>query len=436
MPTTDTYRRVAALAGPIILSNLSVPLVGAVDTAVVGHLSDPVYIGAVALGAVIFSLIFWGFGFLRMSTSGLVAQSLGRGDPQEVRAILCRALLIALAVGALLVLAQWPLGRGALALTDARGRLLEETFCYFQIRIWGAPATLANYAVLGCLIGLQRTGTALIHQLTLNLTNVLLDVALVFGLQMQTAGVAAASVAAECVAAGVGLALIARHLPHAFTVSRSRLLSSERLRDLLIINVNIAVRTLCLTASFFYFTAAGTRLGEIVLAANAVLLHFMTFMAYGLDGFAHAAETLAGNAYGARRARDFKAAVRASTMLAVAVAGGYTLLYALGGTVLINLLTDIHAVRQLAYSYLPWLVAAPLLSVWSFQLDGIFIGTTRTREMRNAMLLSLAGFIAVTVPLVQYLGNHGLWAGLLIFMLLRAVTLAYYYPALRRAAAD
>ena len=191
MPGDDTQhwnRRVAALAGPIILSNLSVPLVGAVDTAVVGHLSDPVYIGAVALGAVIFGLIFWVFGFLRMSTSGLVAQSLGRGDSGEIRAILCRALLTALAVGALLIIAQWPLGRGALALTDAQGRLAEETFRYFEIRVWGAPATLANYAVLGCLIGLQKTGAALIHQLALNLTNIALDVVLVFGFELQTAG--------------------------------------------------------------------------------------------------------------------------------------------------------------------------------------------------------------------------------------------------------
>jgi MATE family multidrug resistance protein len=328
MPGHDAQhwnRRVAALAGPIILSNLSVPLVGAVDTAVVGHLSDPVYIGSVALGAVIFSVIFWGFGFLRMSTSGLVAQSLGRDDRDEVRAILCRALLTALAGGVLLVLAQWPLGQGALALTEARGSLHDETYRYFQIRVWGAPATLANYAVLGCLIGLQRTGAALIHQLALNLTNIVLDVVLVFGFQLQTAGVAAASVAAELTAAAVGVVLIARHLHRPFAVSRWQLLEREKLRALLIVNTNIAIRTLCLSAAFFYFAAVGTRLGESVLAANAVLLHFQTFLAYGLDGFAHAAETLAGNAYGARRARAFRAAVRTSTCLAVLVAIAYTL---------------------------------------------------------------------------------------------------------------
>ncbi|MDH3715489.1 MAG: MATE family efflux transporter [Gammaproteobacteria bacterium] len=429
-------RRVASLAGPIVLSNLSVPLVGAVDTATVGHLSDPVYIGAVALGAVIFSFLFWGFGFLRMSTSGLVAQSLGRGDSNEVRAILCRALLTALAAGALLVVAQWPLGQGALALTDAQGRLSEETYRYFEIRVWGAPAALANYAVLGCLIGLQKTGAALIHQLALNLTNMILDVILVFGFQLQTAGVAAASVAAEVVAAAVGMALIARHLPQPFAVSSSQLLAREKLRALLIVNTNIAIRTLCLTTAFFYFAAVGTRLGESVLAANAVLLHLQTFLAYGLDGFAHAAETLAGNAYGARHAEAFRAAVRASTRLAVLVAVAYTVLYALGGRLLVNLLTDIDEVRGMAYTYLPWLVAAPLLSVWSFQLDGIFIGTTRSREMRNAMLLSLGGFVVLSVPLVQYQGNHGLWAALMLFMILRALSLGFYYPALRRAAAD
>ena len=203
----------------------------------------------------------------------------------------------------------------------------------------------------------------------------------------------------------------------------------------MIVNVNIAIRTLCLTAAFFYFAAVGTRLGDSVLAANAVLLHFFTFLAYGLDGFAHAAETLAGNAYGAKRGRAFRSAIRASTRLAVLVAVGYTLLYALGGELLVNLLTDIDAVRRIAYAYLPWLAAAPLLSVWGFLLDGIFIGTTRTREMRNAMLFSLGGFIAASVPLVQHFGNHGLWAALMFFMILRALTLGFYYPALRGAAA-
>lgn len=439
MPGHDAQqwnRRVATLAGPIILSNLSVPLVGAVDTAVVGHLSDPVYIGAVALGAVIFSVIFWGFGFLRMSTSGLVAQSLGRDDRDEVRAILSRALLTALAGGVLLVVVQWPLGLGALALTEAQGSLHDETYRYFQIRVWGAPATLANYAVLGCLIGLQRTGAALVHQLALNLTNIVLDVVLVFGFHLQTAGVAAASVAAEVTAAAVGIVLIARHLHRPFAVSRWQLLERDKLRALLIVNTNIAIRTLCLSAAFFYFAAVGTRLGDSVLAANAVLLHFQTFLAYGLDGFAHAAETLAGNAYGAGRARAFRAAVRTSTRLAVLVAIAYTLVYALGGKLLVNLLTDIDEVRGIAHTYLPWLVAAPLLSVWSFQLDGIFIGTTRSREMRNAMLFSLSGFFILSVPLVQQYGNHGLWSALMLFMVLRALTLGLYYPALRRAAAD
>lgn len=428
-------RRVASLAGPIILSNLSVPLVGAVDTAVVGHLEDPVYLGAVALGAVIFSFVFWSFGFLRMSTSGLTAQALGRDDTAEVRAILCRALLIAAAGGLLLILLQWPLGRVALELTEARGALLEETYVYFQIRVWGAPATLANYAVLGCLIGLQRTGAALVHQLTLNVTNMVLDVWFVHGLQMHTAGVAGASVIAEILAAGAGLMLVAVQLPRPFAVPAARLLERTRLRALLIMNVNIAVRTLCLTAAFFYFTALGTRMGDETLAANAVLLHFQHFLAYGLDGFAHAAETLAGNAYGGKRGREFRAAVSASTRLAVLVASGYTLAYALAGPLLVDLLTDIEPVRRIAYAHLPWLIAAPLLSVWSFQLDGIFIGTTRTREMRNAMLWSLGGFIVCSLPLVHYFGNHGLWGAMMLFMCLRALTLGYHYPALRRAVA-
>ncbi len=434
-PPGHWYRRTLVLAGPIIVSNTSVPLVGAVDTAVVGHLPDPVYIGAVALGAAVFSLLFWGFGFLRMGTTGFTAQALGRGDREELRAVLARAALTALVLGVVLIALQWPLGVLSLALTGAEGLLREETLAYFRVRVWGAPATLLNYALLGYLIGVQRTGAALVHQLTLNLTNVALDLLLVFGLDQGVRGVAAASVAAELAAAVVGLRLIAARLPRPFATDATRVFERGRLLALLRVNVDIAVRTLCLIAAFFSFTLAGSRQGELVLAANAVLMHLQHFMAYGLDGFAHAAETLSGHAYGARRATDFSAAVRATSVLAVGVAAFYSLVYFLFGPHLVAVLTGIEAVREEALRFLPWLVAAPLISVWSFQLDGVFIGTTHTREMRNAMLLSLAVFAASVSVALPAFGNHGLWAALLVFMVARALTLAFYYPRIRRAAA-
>lgn len=428
----DWHRRVWLLAGPIILSNLSVPLVGAVDTAVVGHLPDPGYIGAVALGATIFNFVFWGFGFLRMGTTGLVAQAAGAGDHEEVRALVWRALGIGALMALALITLQVPIASLAFLAIDGSAEL--ESLArddYFAIRVWSAPATLANYAVLGALIGLQRTRAALVAQLSLNLVNVGLDLLFVSGFGWQVEGVALASVIAEYFALGVGLWLLSGALPRAKTrLDLARLLDRARLRAMFAVNGNLFVRTTCLLAGFFLFTAEGTRQGELILAANAVLLNLVYFLAYGLDGFAHAAEALAGGAFGAKRSDAFRAAVRATTIWAFIVAGLYSLSYWLAGPAIVALITDIEDVRLLADSYLPWLIAAPLVFVWSYQLDGIFIGTTHTREMRNGAILSLLVFIAAESLLVPMMGNHGLWLSLYLFMLARTLTLGLCYPRL------
>ncbi len=436
LPTTRAgwNRRILLLAGPIILSNLSVPLVGAVDTAVVGHLPNPVYIGAVALGAVIFSFVFWGFGFLRMGTTGFVAQAHGADDPREIRSSVARALLLALGFGGLLVLLQWPIAGLAFRWIASSEALDELARQYFTVRIWGAPATLINYVVLGALIGLQRTGSALIIQLVLNGANVLLDLVFVLGLGWTVQGVALASVLSETLAAGLGLWLLWRRLrPVDGERIFNPLLDPARLRALMRVNSDIFIRTLCLTGAFYYFTLQGASLGETTLAVNAVLMHFQHFLAHGLDGFAHAAEALVGSAYGARRREAFRAAVRVSSLWALLVAGLYTLIYAVAGPLLIGLLTGIEAVRGEALAYLPWLLISPLVSVWSFQLDGIFIGTTRTREMRNAMLISLLVFLVAVWLLLPVWGNHGLWLALMLFMVARALTLLICYPAIERS---
>lgn len=423
------YRRVWALAWPIILSNLSVPMVGAVDTAVVGHLPDPRQIGAVALGSVIFSFVFWGFGFLRMGTTGLVAQARGQEDDSEVRAILLRALFLACVLGIGLVALQRPIGWAAFALTQGEPELESLATDYFNVRIWGAPATLANYAVLGTLIALERTRAALLLQLLLNGANVVLDLVFVPGLGWGVVGVAAASVLAEILAAAVGLAMLLSKLPGGVAV---RWLDPARLKSMMAVNVDIFIRTLCLVAAFFHFTALGTKLGPLLLAANAVLMQFQHFLAYGLDGFAHATEALAGRAFGARDAQQFQRFVRAATWLALAVAALCAAGYGLVGPLLIQLLTDIEEVRETAYRYLPWVVLSPLLSVWSFQLDGVFIGTTRTADMRNAMLASLGAFELAVWWLVPIWENHGLWLSLMIFMVARALSLGLLYPRIAR----
>lgn len=430
----DWHRRVWRLAGPIILSNLSVPLVGAVDTAVVGHLSDPVYIGAVALGSILFNFLFWGFGFLRMGTTGFIAQALGAGDSVEVRTTLFRALLLAGGLGLAVIVLQYPIARTAFWALQGSQQLENLAHEYYLVRVWSAPATLINYAILGCLIGIQNTRAALVLQLALNLTNIALDFLFVAGFGWGVTGVALASVLSDYGAAGLGLYLLSQALqPRADEQRLYPILQLARIKALLHVNANIFIRTLCLIFTFFYFTAQGTQLGELTLAANAILMHLQHFLAYGLDGFAHAAEALVGGAYGARSRTAFRAAVKTSSLWALLVAGLYTLVYALLGVSIIGMITGIEAVRTTAAAYLPWLVLSPIVSVWSYQLDGIFIGTTRPVEMRNGMLLSLLVYLAATWLLVPYWGNHGLWLSLMIFMVMRALTLGAWYPRIERA---
>ena len=439
LPTTryEWHRRVWSLAAPIILSNLSVPLVGVVDTAVVGHLPDPIYIGAVALGALIFSFLYWGFGFLRMGTTGFVAQAYGAENSNEVSAVLMRALLLAMAFGVLIILLQHPIGSVSFSLLEGGVELEAEAIDYYQIRVWSAPAVLGNYAVLGCLIGLQNTRSALVLQLVLNLTNVLLDLVFVLQFGWGVEGVAAASVISEYLALVVGFIIIKSNLARiGGGLKLQGVLNKEKLKALLHVNFNIFIRTLCLVFAFAYFTAQGTKLGEVTLAANAVLLHLQHVLAYGLDGFAHAVEALAGSAYGARNRKAFHSAMFYTTLWALVLAGVYTLVYFLFGTSIISILTGIEAVRMSAYTYLPWLLISPILSVWSFQLDGIFIGTTRTVEMRNGMLISLLAYLGAVWALVPVWGNHGLWLSLIIFMVLRALTLGVMLPSIGRGLAS
>jgi len=435
--TRTDYRRAWQLAWPIILSNSSIPLVGAVDTAVMGHLPDPAFIGAVALGAGLFSILYWGFGFLRMGTTGFVAQALGAGDGAEARAALHRALLIACTLAFGLWLLQHPIARLAFGFIEGSEQIESLSGVYFEWRIWSAPAVLANYAILGTLIGLQRTGHVLIVQLALNGTNVALDLLFVPVLGFGVEGVALASVIAEYAAVGVGLILVHRRLRALPGLARPvTLLEPGALRALFAVNGNIFVRTVCLVVSLFYFTAVGTRLGETFVAANAILLQLQYFLAYGLDGFAHAVEGLAGSAWGARRADRFRAAVQATTVCALLVALGYSLAYATLGSVFIGWMTDIGDVRTMAADYLPWMILAPLVSVWSFQLDGIFIGATRTVEMRNGMLIATAGYLVGVEFLVPLWHNHGLWLALMLFLGLRALTLGLWFPRLQRSLAE
>ncbi len=434
MTAENWNRKTWSLAGPVIISNVSVPLLGAVDIAVVGHLPGPHYLGAVAVGALIFNFIYHGFNFLRMGTTGLTAQSLGARDPDEVRAWLARAGLLALLIGAFLILIQSPVLWASLAVVDPGPLVRPLTDAYFSIRIWGAPMALLNFALLGWFFGIQNTRAALATQIFMNGVNIVLDLWFVLGLGWGVEGVAWATLISEVSAIGLGLWLVRVNLKRiGGDWHLERAFDGKRLARMFRVNGDILIRSLCLQTAFVIVAAVGARMGDVVLAANAVLLNFQMFTSYALDGFANAAEALTGEAVGAKNRGRFRQAVKATSLWAVAFSTCFTFFYLALGTVFVDILTSVPEVREAARQYLLWVQLLPLISVWSYQLDGIFIGSTWTAEMRNGMVASLAVFAIVLVPLVPAYGNHGLWLAFSLFMITRALTLGAVYPRLERA---
>ena len=430
----ETHKRVWVIAGPIIISNISVPMLGAVDTAVMGYLPDPKYLGGVAIGAMVFTFIYWGFGFLRMGTGGLTAQAFGAQDADEVRACLARAAVIGIPAALILIVLQLPIASVALLILEASSDVENLAQEYFFVRIWGAPATLMNFALLGWFIGCQNTKAALWHQLSLNGVNIVLDLVFVVWFGWGVAGVAAATAIADAVAVVIGLFLalpILRMLGGQFI--RAKILEASKIKRTVALNIDIFIRTICLVSAFAYFTAQGAACGNVVLAANAVLLNFQTFMAHALDGFAHSAEALGGGAIGAKDRKAFRDAVRVSVFWGLVVAVGFSLLYLVAGPLIIDVLTGIETVRETGRDFLVWSAVMPLIAVFPFLLDGIFLGATRGATMRNAMIVSLMIYVASCYFLVPLWGNDGLWASLTIFMGARGLTLGVRYPALLRS---
>ncbi|MFA9421366.1 MAG: MATE family efflux transporter [Gammaproteobacteria bacterium] len=431
---TISHRKVWALAGPIIISNISVPLVGAVDTAVVGRLPEPQAIGAVALGALIFSFLFWGFGFLRMGTTGFIARAHGANDQQALSDTLLRVLLLALVLGLLIISLSRPVIGLALYLLESSAEVEQLTASYAGIRIWSAPATLLIYVFTGVFIGMHHTGKAFVLQLILNISNMLLDILFVIGLGMGVEGVALATIIAEYLAIVCGFILLRQPVLSAIKqFDWQRLVDRHALAQLMSANGNIFIRTLCLVFSFAYFTALSAKMGEVVLAANAILMHLLSIMAYGLDGFAHAAEALTGSAYGAGKRSEFRRSVMLTSLWAVIIAALASMIYLVFGELILSLFTNIESVLDTAAVYLPWMIISPLISIASFQLDGIFIGSGYTREMRNAMVLSMLAYLLLLSVLVPWWGNHGLFLSLSLFMVIRALTLGFYYPRILAA---
>lgn len=410
----------------MIVSNISTPLLGLVDTAVMGHLDSPQFLGAVALGGLIFSFIYWGFGFLRMGTTGLTAQAFGKKNGTEIKAILIRACLLSQLIALTVLLLNQPLARFSFWLLEGSGPVEELAARYFEIRIWSAPATLCLYVLAGCFLGMQDVKAPLIVVLVTNLSNIALDIGLVYYLKMEVAGVALASVMAEYLGLLVGLLLLRRRL-RSVTGRAEGVIDFAKLKAMLAINGNIFIRTWCLIFAFAFFTAQGARLGETILAANAVLLNFQTFMAYALDGFAHAAEALVGRAIGEKNLVLLSGSIRTAALWSFAVACGFSVCYLLFGYGIIDLLTGLQGVRQTAYLYLPWMTAMPLVAFACYMFDGIFIGAMLTRQMRNTMLFSLFVCYFPAWYWGQAWGNQGLWLAMMVFMLARGLSMGWVF---------
>jgi MATE family multidrug resistance protein len=424
-----THRRILALAGPMTLANVTTPLLGLVGTAAVGRLGDAALLGALALGAVIFDYLFWTFGALRMATAGLTAQAAGAGDRAEIDRTLARALAVAVAVGLAMVALQVPLAAAAFRLFGASPEVTTALAAYFGVRIWGAPFTLANYAVLGSTLGRGRTDLGLGLQVAINVVNVVLTLLFVLGLRYGVAGAALATVLAESAGTGLGLLVLRRLGARPWRVPWGEVVAGAGLRRMLAVNGDVMVRTLALITALALFSGLGARAGDVTLAANAVLQNLFLVGSFFLDGFATAAEVLCGQALGARDEDAFRRAVRLALGwclgFALAVSG---LFLGLGGP-FIDAVTTTPEVRAAARDFLVYAALTPLAAAAAFAFDGVYIGATWTRAMRNLMLAALAVDVMVLAA-TRGSGNAGLWLAMLAFLAARGLGQALLYPRL------
>jgi MATE family multidrug resistance protein len=424
-----THARVFTIAGPAMLANLTTPLLGIVGTAVIGRLGEAHLLGGVAMSALVFDCIFWLFGFLRMGTVALTAQALGAADTVEQRAVLVRALLVAAAIGLAVAALQAPLAAVIYRLMGGSEAVTEAAKLYFFIRVWSAPFALGSYAVLGWLIGLARTGTALALQIAVNVLNMAATALLVLGFDLGVAGAALAAVIAEVAGLAAGLVIALRLLGGRLELAPAVVLDRQKLARMLAVNRDIMIRTAALISAFGFFMAQGARAGDTTLAANAVLHNFTLIGSFFLDGFAVAAEQLCGRSVGARDRAAFERSVRLILAWGFGFGIGASLLFVLGGEALIDLMTTSPEVRVAAREFMLLAALAPAAGVLAYAYDGIYVGATWAR---NLMLAALTIYLAAW-GLLMPLGNSGLWAALLIFLLARGLLQMARYRALADA---
>jgi multidrug resistance protein, MATE family len=432
LPSKVTTAQVFAIAGPAMVANLTTPLIGIVSTTAIGRLGDATLLGGVAMASVLFDCLFWLFAFLRMGTVAFTAQSIGAGEVSEVRAILVRGFIVAAVIGACLIALQIPLAAVLLGAMGGSEGVTRAAKTYFTIRIWSAPLALGNYVVLGWLIGQARARLALATQVTINLINMAATAVLVLAFDFGIAGAAIAALIAEAAGLVLGVSIARRLSGGPLSVARASLFDREKLLRMLAVNRDIMIRTASLITAFLFFTAQGARAGDVTLAANAVLNNFLLISAFFLDGLANAAEQLCGRAFGARDRDGFAGAVRLVVSWGFGFAVAVSAVFALFGPSLIDVMTASEQVRHGARDYLVFVVAAPLLGVFAFAYDGIYIGATWARDMRNLMVLSLLIFLSAWFALRAF-GNAGLWGALLVHYVARGGLEALRYPALLKA---
>ena len=433
--TKVLHKRIWLIAGPMILSNLTVPVLGLVDTAILGHLSYAHYLGAVALGAVIFDVLFWAFGFLRMGTTGLTAQAYGAKDLEKTRLLLWQGMSLAIGIGLIIVLLQKPLFSLAFAYMAPGSEVENWARIYCDIRIWAAPASLAHYVIYGWLLSIGKTRSVLLLTVTANLINIALDYLFVMQFDMLTAGVAWGSLIAEYSLLIMGLWMVKQHTQHMGSQPLlEKLLNLSHYRQLFTVNRYIFVRTLCLLFTISFFYARSAQQDDITLSANAILMTLLMVFSYAQDGFANAAEVLSGQAIGARDLNTFKQTNRGCALWCLYTSTFFTLLLIFFDEAIISVLTNIDSVVQSTLKYWIWLILLPFAAAWSFLLDGIFVGATKARAMQNTMLFSSFCIFLPAWYLLTPWGNHGLWIAFLCFHAARSISMAfvYYYYSKQR----
>ncbi|MBR5037241.1 MAG: MATE family efflux transporter [Prevotella sp.] len=422
--------QILKIAIPSIVSNITVPLLGLVDVAITGHLGAAAYIAAISIGSMVFNTTYWLFGFLRMGSSGLTSQALGRRDLQEVTMWLVRGLVIAMGIGLLLILAQWPIREMALWLMRPEEEVRQMVITYFHICIWGAPAMLGLYTLNGWFIGMQNSRIPMVVAIVQNIINILVSLFLVFGLHMKVEGVASGTLIAQWVGFLLALALLFRFYGRHLKSGECRvekLFSKSALRKFFIVNRDLFFRTVCLVSVMLFFTTAGSWQGEVTLAANTLLMQFFLLVSYVVDGFANAAEAMSGKYWGARNLRAFAHTVKHCFMWGYACAFLFSVIYIVGGDAFVALLTDEPTVVDAAHEYIWWIYLIPVCSIGAFIWDGVFVGITASREMLITSLVAAVVFFLLFAWVYRSWGNHGLWLSFLVYLLIRGVLQTVFF---------